>query len=65
MGENQRESCSNLLGNGWQLQGTKMTPRVIKGNNVYMICVNNNAVSFSSVQAELFGIQKSIPVVKA
>ena len=55
MGENQRESCSNLPGHGWQLQGTWLTPWVIKGNKVNMICVDNDAVSCASVLAEQFG----------
>ena len=50
--ENQRESCSNFLGNGWQLQGTQLAPMVIKRNKVNMTCVNKDPVSCTSVQAE-------------
>ena len=63
VGKNQRESYRNLLGCGWQLQGTWLSPRVIKGNKVNMIYVNKDTVSCASVHAEQWSAQKSTAVV--
>ena len=64
VGESQWESCNNFQGCEWQLQKTKLIPSFIKGNEVNTICVNKDAVSCTGVQAEQFGAQKSIAVVK-